>query len=193
MHFSVKNTGTTTIDIDVWAFVWSWTLGPVLNAIRAEFNVPAVGGALVTKQGIAALDVAGIRKHGNNTAVEVGDRWHLGSDTKAITATLLAVLADKGIVGWDLDDCQAFPDWAQRMKAMFKNMQFKELMAHRSGIFDVTAAESAALSETTKTIAERRRKFAQLVTHRDHGDGVLFNAPGVALATKTRISSLPRR
>jgi CubicO group peptidase (beta-lactamase class C family) len=46
-----------------------------------------------------------------NVAVSVGDRWHLGSDTKAITATLLAVLADKGVVGWDLTIAQAFPDW----------------------------------------------------------------------------------
>src|SRR6266542_566956 len=27
LHFYVKNTGTTTIDIDVWAFWWNWTLG----------------------------------------------------------------------------------------------------------------------------------------------------------------------
>jgi CubicO group peptidase (beta-lactamase class C family) len=88
-------------------------IGLVLNAIRTEFNVPAVGGVIVTKQGIAALDVAGIRKHGSNVAVETGDRWHLGSDTKAITATLLAVLADKGVVGWDVTISQAFPEWAQ--------------------------------------------------------------------------------
>src|SRR5262245_45471694 len=57
LHFSVKNTGTSTIDIDVWAFRWDWMLRPVLEAVCAEFGVPAVGGAIVTKQGLKVLDV----------------------------------------------------------------------------------------------------------------------------------------
>ena len=57
--FSVKNTGTTVIDIDVWAFWWNWTLGPALETILEEFGVPAVGGAVVTTNGTAMLDVAG--------------------------------------------------------------------------------------------------------------------------------------
>ena len=34
LHFWVKNTGTTTIDIDVWGFWWDWALKPVLEDIR---------------------------------------------------------------------------------------------------------------------------------------------------------------
>jgi CubicO group peptidase (beta-lactamase class C family) len=183
LHFYVKNTGTTTIDIDVWAFWWNWTLGSTLGAVRAEFNVPAVGGAIVTNQGIKLLDVAGIRKHGSNVAVETGDRWHLGSDTKAMTATLLAVLAQKGIVGWDVTVAQAFPEWAQTMKDMFKDATFERLMAHRSGILDVKAAEWAALADTSKIVMERRREFARLIVHRQHGSGnVLFDAPGLVFS-----------
>ena len=61
LHFDVKNTGATAIDIDVWGFRWDWSLKAVLEAIRAQFSVPAVGGAIVTRQGIKVLDVAGIR------------------------------------------------------------------------------------------------------------------------------------
>ena len=75
LHFYVKNTGAGAIDIDVWGFRWDWSLKVVLEGICAQFNVPAVGGATVTKQGIAVVDVAGIRKHGSNVAVEIGDRW----------------------------------------------------------------------------------------------------------------------
>ncbi len=179
VHFYVKNTGTTTSDIDVWAFRWNWSLWPVLEAVRAEFRVPAVGGATVTNQGIAVLDVAGIRKHGDNTIVEAGDRWHLGSDTKAMTATVLAVLAQKGVVSWDITVAQAFPEWAQTMKDMFKNATFERLMAHRSGILNLTSAESTALADTSKSVPARRREFAHLITHRQHGDDdVLFGAPG---------------
>ncbi len=177
LHFYVKNTGTTNIDIDVWAFWWNWTLESTLEAVRAEFNVPAIGGAIVTKQGIKLLDVAGIRKDGSNVAVEVGDRWHLGSDTKAITATLLGVLAQRGDVGWDITVGTAFSEWAQTMNNMLKETNFERLMAHRSGIVNVKTNEWEALGNTSvPEIPKRRRDFAYLITHRDHGtDPVVFN------------------
>lgn len=179
LQFSVKNTGTTTIDIDVWAFRWNWSFQPTLEAVRAEFGVPAVGGAIVTKEGIKVLEVAGIRKHGSPVAVETGDRWHLGSDTKAMTATLVGVLAQKGAISWDLTMPQAFPEWSQTMKNRFKEASLERLMAHRSGILDVTADESAALTDTSKSIPERRREFTRLLVHREHSEeGLLFDAPG---------------
>jgi D-alanyl-D-alanine carboxypeptidase len=180
LHFDVQNTGATTIDIDVWALGWDWSLQDMLDAVRAEFGVPAVGGATVTTLGIKELGVSGIRKHGSTVAIETGDRWHLGSDTKAMTATLLAVLAQKGIVGWDVTVAQAFPEWAQTINAIFKDAKFERLMAHRSGILNVTSEEYTALADASNTVPQRRREFARLITHRQHGDpNVLFDAPGV--------------
>ena len=117
------------------------------------------------------LDVAGRRKHGDPTAVESGDKWHLGSDTKAMTATLLGVLIQKGAAGglsWNSACADAFPEWAQSMKSL-KNCTFQQLMAHRSGITDVSSAEGTALGDTSKTIVQRRRNFAKLVVERQHG------------------------
>jgi CubicO group peptidase (beta-lactamase class C family) len=51
-------------------------------------------------------------------------------------------------------------------------------MAHRSGIVDVKQAEWDALADTTVTVTERRRNFAQLITHRTHGIDPAFDIPG---------------
>ena len=164
----------------MWGLGWDWSLQDMLGAVRAEFGVPAVGGATITTQGIKELGVSGIRKDGSTVAVEAGDRWHLGSDTKAMSATLLAVLAQKGTVGWDVTVAQAFPEWAQTMNAIFKNATFERLMAHRSGILNVTAEEGTALADTSNTVPQRRREFAHAITHRQHGDpNVLFDTPGL--------------
>ena len=183
LHFDVKNTGATKIDIDIWGLGWDWSIEDMLNSVRAEFGVPAVGGATVTTTGIKELGVSGIRKHGSNVAVEDGDRWHLGSDTKAMTATLLGVLAQKqnAVVGWDTTMTQAFPEWAQTIKSMFKDSKanFERLMAHRSGILTVSGEEWTGLADISKSITERRREFARLLLHRNHGDpNVIFDAPG---------------
>jgi CubicO group peptidase (beta-lactamase class C family) len=179
LHFYVKNTGSTTIDIDVWAFWWNWTLRSALEDVCAAFKVPAVGGAIVTNQGIKLIDVTGIRKHVSTVPVEVGDRWHLGSDTKAMTATLHGVLAQKGAVGWDLTVAQAFPEWANTMKDWTKYRTFEMLMAHRSGIVNELVEETKALENTSVSSAECRRELARLITHRDlGGDPELAKSPG---------------
>lgn len=170
VHFFVRNTGATTIDIDVWAFWWNWTLKSALDSIRAQFNVPAVGGAIVTNAGIKLIDVAGIRKHGSDVPVQVGDRWHLGSDTKAMTATLLGLLAQKSAVDWNLTVAKAFPAWTKTMNDWTKYRTFEMLMAHRSGIVNVLEEAWKALRDTNvPEVTERRREFARLITHRDLG------------------------
>jgi CubicO group peptidase (beta-lactamase class C family) len=169
VHFSVKNTGSTTIDIDVWALTWNWQLQPVLKDVVTKFGVPAVGGAIVTTRGIDGLAVAGIRKNGDPTAVQSGDSWHLGSDTKAMTATLAGILVQKGKIAWDLTLSQAFPQWTQTMKGAYKDMPLAQLTGHRSGVGDPTTAEGTALADTSKTTTERRREFARLVVHTSPG------------------------
>ena len=42
------------------------------------------------------MAVAGVRQHASENPVQEGDVWHIGSCTKAMTATLVAVLVDHG-------------------------------------------------------------------------------------------------
>lgn len=178
LHFYVKNVGETTADIDVWAAYWNWTPETTLEAVIDERGVPAVGGAIVTNRGVNTIGVAGTRKHGSGEMVELHDRWHLGSDTKAMTATLVGVLAQKGAIGWDLTVADAFPEWADSMQPMFHQTTFERLLAHRSGIVDAQD-EWTALGDTKVSIEQRRRNFAKTIVHRKHGsDEILFDAPG---------------
>ena len=62
----------------------------LLKNIRQKYRVPAIAGAIVTSKGTVTVGVAGVRKRGTKIAVTLDDRWHLGSDTKAMTATLFA-------------------------------------------------------------------------------------------------------
>jgi hypothetical protein len=50
---------------------------------------------------------AGARAVGSDAAVTVDDQWHIGSLTKAMTATLAAVLVERGTLDWSLTVGQA--------------------------------------------------------------------------------------
>lgn len=179
LHFYVKNVGETTADIDVWAASWNWTPQTTLEAIIDERNVPAVGGAIVTNRGVNTIGVAGKRKHGSGEAVQLHDRWHLGSDTKAMTATLVGILAQKGEIDWDVTVADVFPEWADSMQEMFHETTFERLLAHRSGIVDTQDEWTALQDANVASIEERRKNFAEAIVHREHGsDDIVFDDPG---------------
>ena len=59
-------------------------------------GLPAVAAVVIQRDKIVAQGVVGVRKLGQPERARIDDRWHLGSDTKAITATMIGVLVEQG-------------------------------------------------------------------------------------------------
>jgi hypothetical protein len=68
-------------------------LRQVLEPYFATYGLPALAAAVVKDGTVVAAGAVGTRKVGTKIPVTTGDRFHLGSDTKAITALLAAILA----------------------------------------------------------------------------------------------------
>ena len=66
------------------------TLAQAFEAIRQKHNLPALAGTIVTAKGAGEILATGVRKAGTDVPVTANDKWHLGSDTKVMTACLLA-------------------------------------------------------------------------------------------------------
>lgn len=69
----------------------SFNMQAALVSIKNANNLPAMGCAVVGVTTPAKVWVTGVRKVGNPAVVQVTDHWHLGSDTKAMTAALVAM------------------------------------------------------------------------------------------------------
>lgn len=63
-----------------------------------------------------------------------GDRWHLGSDGKAMTATLIARLVERGVLAWDRPLDQMLPSLAAQMRPDYRDVTLPDLMSHHSGL-----------------------------------------------------------
>jgi CubicO group peptidase (beta-lactamase class C family) len=110
-------------------------LAALLAPVRAEHGLPALGGAIVTAAGELRVAAVGLRAGGTEVEVTPGDRFHLGSCTKSMTATLAAVLVERGELSWDTTVAEVFgqgegsvevhPGWAA--------VTLEDLLAHRSG------------------------------------------------------------
>ena len=106
----------------------------LLVSIRQKHNVPAICAAIVTSEGVTAFGVAGVRKRSKDVPAKLDDLWHLGSDTKAMTATLVAGLVEQGHLKWDTTVAELFPDMADKFHPDLRGVTMLQLLSHRSGL-----------------------------------------------------------
>jgi CubicO group peptidase (beta-lactamase class C family) len=109
-------------------------LADLLAPIRARHGVPALGAAVLVDGELAALGVTGVRRVGHDEPVTTDDLWHLGSCTKAMTATLLARQVEAGQLAWTTPLARALPDLAAGMHADAGAITVAQLLQHRSGL-----------------------------------------------------------
>ncbi|TAN37707.1 MAG: class A beta-lactamase-related serine hydrolase [Verrucomicrobia bacterium] len=105
----------------------------VLKPIRLKYKLPALAGAIVKSDGGIRLGAVGVRKAGTDVAVTLDDKWHLGSDTKAMTATVVASLVEQGKLTWETTLAEVFPDLASRFHPIFKKATIRQLLTHQAG------------------------------------------------------------
>ena len=79
-------------------------LDDVLEPLRAKHGLPALAGAVVSKGQIVTAAAVGARLLNSGKKVTVNDRFHLGSDTKAMTATLAGMAVEAGKLRLGHDD-----------------------------------------------------------------------------------------
>ncbi len=66
--------------------------------LQDDTGLTGVVAAVMTGGQLAGAAASGERRRGSGIPVTVDDRWHVGSITKSMTATLLAVLEDDGLL-----------------------------------------------------------------------------------------------
>jgi CubicO group peptidase (beta-lactamase class C family) len=105
-----------------------------LAATRDRHEMPGMIGAVVKGASLAAIGAAGVRKLGSEEPIGLGDRVHLGSDTKAMTATLAGMLVDEGKLGWSSSIGEVFPDLATSLHPDYRAVTLLQLLNHRAGL-----------------------------------------------------------
>src|SRR5258706_7313309 len=85
-------------------------LSPLLAPILGKHGIPGMAAAIVDGERLTALGVAGVREAGKPEQATTADCWHLGSCTKAMTATLCAMLVEDGKLRGEPTVGEAFKD-----------------------------------------------------------------------------------
>lgn len=109
------------------------TLQEIATKSLERHELPAFALAIVTKDGVETIAVAGVRSRDDATPLEAGDRMHLGSCTKAFTATLAAALVADGTLRWDSTIAEVLGKDAPAIAEGWRAVTLEDLLRHRSG------------------------------------------------------------
>lgn len=145
-------------------------LTDLVTRLAAEDSVPALGVTVFTQTEIVEQVIAGVRRSGEDTPVTLDDRFHLGSNTKAMTAALLGRLAERGILDFNTPLEQAFSN-IDDMHPAFRTVTIRQLLSHTAGIDDTAFAldevidvESASLEKQRLAVADRLLSYPPAAT-----------------------------
>ena len=115
-------------------------LSEILTEISEHHDVPSVAAAVVVDGELRAAGAIGVRKRGDDTPVTVNDKYHIGSCTKAMTATLAGILVERGLLSWETSLREVFPKLD--IHPGYQPVTLKQLLSHTAGMPAFTDSEA---------------------------------------------------
>lgn len=125
------------------------SLDKTLTPYLEKHELPAIAAAVVKEGKVVAAGAVGTRKVGADLPVTVNDRFHLGSDTKAMTALLAGMLVEEGKLKWTSTLPDVFPALTEGMDKKLKAVTLEQFLSHTSGVPADDAALMAAIDKAT--------------------------------------------
>ena len=159
-----------------------------LEEVRAKYKLPALGAALFSTDKVLAIGATGVRAMGHDEKVTTDDLWHMGSCTKAMTATLIATLVEKGELSWETTLEEGLPDLAKDMNPGFKKVTLRQLLTMTAGVPSDLSFDGlwGRLWERTGTPTDQRRQLARGILTRppihEPGSKMLYANASFAIA-----------
>jgi CubicO group peptidase (beta-lactamase class C family) len=105
-----------------------------LEAIRVQFGLPALAAAVMKDGNAVASGATGVRLLGTELKATINDRFHLGSDTKAMTATLAGMMVDAQKLDWTSKIGEVLGTKVPQMNADLAKLTLEQLLSHSSGL-----------------------------------------------------------
>lgn len=157
--------------------------------ILKTFDVPGMSVAIVKDGKVILARGFGVRKLGESAPVDGKTLFQIASNSKAFTATALAMLVDEGKLAWDDPVTRHLPDFQMYDPYVTREMTVRDLLIHRSGL-GLGAGDLMWWPDTSFTsddIIARLRFVKPATSFRDKYayDNLLYIVAGKIIAQKS--------
>ena len=169
-----------------------------VNGERLAQQLPGLAAVVVRSDGPPRVYVSGERRIGKGDLITPADRMHLGSLTKAITATMIGALAEQRLMTFETTIGQTFPELSAQIQPAYRSVSVRQLLAHTGGVPPYGTRQSLQwLLTLTGTPTEQRYAFVARVLAEppcfEPGTGHEYSnaGPAIAGAMAERIGGSP--
>ena len=109
-------------------------LDAYVSSVLRTFSVPGMAVTIVKDGKVLVARGYGVRTLGDTASVTGSTRFGIASNSKAFTATALAILVDEGKVAWDAPVVTYLPQFALSDPFVTRQITVRDLLVHRSGL-----------------------------------------------------------
>jgi CubicO group peptidase (beta-lactamase class C family) len=127
-------------------------IAATLAATTRAQGIPALAGAVVTAATIRSA-VTGVRRRGRAEPATPEYHFHIGSNAKALTATVAALLVEAGRLDWGTRPADVIPELAGHVHAAYDVVTLDMLLTHRAGVPAFTSGWAVASSSGSSSAA----------------------------------------
>lgn len=133
------------------------------DSIRRVHGIPELSYAVVDIK--ATLEIAALGKHSINLpdTATLKDRFHIGSNTKAMTAFMIAKYVEMGKLQWSTKFFELFPEWKTKSNKAYSSITLQDLLSHKAGVQPFQGENDPTIPDFKGTAKEKRWKFGKFV------------------------------
>ncbi|GIV15806.1 MAG: serine hydrolase [Armatimonadota bacterium] len=161
-------------------------LDALLEPVHAETKVPALAAAVVEKNKLVALGAVGKRQADREDPIRHDDRFHIGSCTKSMTATMVARLVEMGKLDWRSMVAEVLPTVRKDIRREYWKVTIEQLLTHRSGLPDDRAPNPQVFLKLWGLSSKQRLQAAEIILQQEPvarpGERTIYSNGGYVVA-----------
>ncbi|MFN3529098.1 MAG: serine hydrolase domain-containing protein [Bacteroidia bacterium] len=115
----------------------------LIRKLRTENQIPALGFAVVSPYSLNTSAIDGLASLADSNAIGLHSRFHLGSNSKAVTALMAFEMVKRGKIKWDTKIIEVFPELKAEIHKKYRKTTLADLLRHQSGLAPYTDGVSA--------------------------------------------------
>jgi CubicO group peptidase (beta-lactamase class C family) len=135
-----------------------------IEGLGEYYNIPGFAYSVIKEGDVVKEGASGFIYKGSNLKVNIENRFNIGSLTKSFTGLIAAKLIDDGVLSWDTNFFDIYPDWKTEANPAYYSITLKDLLSMRAKIqpFTHDVVDSELPLSSTNPI-DRRAEFGKYV------------------------------
>jgi CubicO group peptidase (beta-lactamase class C family) len=158
------------------------------DSISTAYGIPEISYAVIDSK--STLEIAALGHHSVEMKDEatLNDRFHIGSNTKAMTAFIIAKYVERGKLNWSTKFFEVFPEWKATSKSDYQDITLLDLLSHKAKIQPFQGEDEPLIPEFKGTNQQKRNQFGKFVltlesVKLDEQNPFIYSNAGYTLAT----------